>query len=193
MACTVFFEVLAAEIHNSGHLSVDGIEAELFVVARLPAASCLNWQRQLEGLQEPRLVIIEVSDAIHRYSALSGRRVKTVHWVLRDELRWHTSSTHWVNNIKKIPTLLRVRGGLSGVLRGDDSLRFSEVELRDELLLEISLLVRLRVAVSWRKDSINSVGSLCPSLRGSCRCLCLRSLDMTCDSGTPNTCGAISV
>lgn len=76
----MFFEVLAAEIHDSGHLSVDGIEAELFVVALLPVASCLNRQRQLEGLQEPRLVIIEVSDAIHRYSALSGRCVKTAHW-----------------------------------------------------------------------------------------------------------------
>lgn len=101
MACTVFFEVLAAEIHDSWHLSVDGIEAELFVVALLPVAGCLNWQRQLEGLQEPRLVIIEVSDAIHRYSALSSRRVNTVHWAPRNELLSHASSTHRVNDLEK--------------------------------------------------------------------------------------------
>lgn len=76
--CTVFFQVLAAEIHYPGHLSVNRVEAELFVTALLPVASCLYWQRQLEGLQEPRLVIIKVSDAINRYPALSSRWVTTM-------------------------------------------------------------------------------------------------------------------
>lgn len=76
--CTVFFQVLAAEIHYSGYLSVNRVKAELFVVALLPVASCLYWQRQLEGLQEPRLVIIKVSDAIHRHSTLSSRWVTTI-------------------------------------------------------------------------------------------------------------------
>lgn len=64
--------MLAAEIHHSGHLSVDGVQAELFVSALLPAAG-LHGQRQLEGLQELRLVVIEVGDAIHGHSALSKR------------------------------------------------------------------------------------------------------------------------
>lgn len=69
---TIFFQVLAAEIHYPGHLSVDGVKAELFVVVLLPVSSRLFWQRQLEGLQEPRLVIIKVSDAIHGHPALSS-------------------------------------------------------------------------------------------------------------------------
>ncbi len=91
------------------------------------------------------------------------------------------------------PTLLRVRGAASGVLGRGDSLGVSEVELRDELLLENSLLALLKLEVRWRKDSINSVGSLCSPRGGSCRCLCARSLDMTCDSGMPNTWGIVSV
>lgn len=74
----MFFDVLAAEIHYSGHLSVNWVEAELLVMAFLPVSSCLYWQRQLEGLQKARLVIIKVSDAIHRYSTLSSSRVTTV-------------------------------------------------------------------------------------------------------------------
>lgn len=97
------------------------------------------------------------------------------------------------NHVPEKPTLLHVRGAMSGVLRRGDSLGVSEVELRDELLLKNSVLALLKLEVSWRKDSINSVGSLCPSRRGSCRCLCLRSLDMTCDSGMPNTWGISSV
>lgn len=201
----MFFEVLAAEIHDSGHLSVNWVEAELFVMALLPVASCLYWQRQLEGLQEPRLVIVKVSDAIHRHAALSSRKVKTVQWVLSDKLWLHHPPTAWTSKTKEItnsqrnlciityiPTLLRVRGATYGVLSRGDSLGVSDVELRDELLLESSLLASLKLEVRWRKDSINSVGSLCPSLWGSCRCLCVRSLDMTCDSGMPNTWGVTS-
>lgn len=70
--------MLATEIHCPGHLSVNRVKAELFVMALLPVASYLFWQRQLEGLQEPRLVIIKVSDAIHRHSTLSGRWVTTM-------------------------------------------------------------------------------------------------------------------
>lgn len=73
------------------------------------------------------------------------------------------------------------------------SLGVSKVELRDVLLLKNSLLALLKLEVSWRKDSISSVGSLCPSRRGSCRCLCLRSLAITCNSGMPNTWGISSV
>lgn len=41
------------------------------------------------------------------------------------------------------PTRLRVRGAMSGVLGSGDSLRVSEVELSEELLLESSLLALL--------------------------------------------------
>lgn len=92
------------------------------------------------------------------------------------------------------PTLLRVRGAAIGVLSRGDSLGVSEVELKDELLLDsCSLLALLELLVRWRKDSINSVGSLCSSRGGSCRCLCVWSLDMTCDSGMPNAWGIVSV
>lgn len=56
--CTVFLQMLAAEIHHPGHLSVDRVEAELLVVVLFTVAACLRWQRELKGLQEPRLVII---------------------------------------------------------------------------------------------------------------------------------------
>lgn len=79
--CTVYFQVLAAEIHYPWHLSVNRVKAELFVVVLLPAAGRLIWQRQLEGLQEPRLVIIKVSDAIHRHTTLSSRWVTAVYTV----------------------------------------------------------------------------------------------------------------
>lgn len=69
------------------------------------------------------------------------------------------------------PTLLRVRGVVSSVQTRGDSLGVSGVELRDELLLESSLLAFLKLEVRWRKESISSVGSLCPSRGGSCRCL----------------------
>lgn len=65
--------MLAAEIHHSGHLSIDGVQAELFVSPLLPAAGRLHGQRQLEGLQELRLVVIQVGDAIHGHAALSEK------------------------------------------------------------------------------------------------------------------------
>lgn len=65
--------MLAAEIHCPGHLSVDWVKAELLVTALLPVAKSLLWQRQLESLQELRLVIIKVCDAIYRHSTLSGQ------------------------------------------------------------------------------------------------------------------------
>lgn len=89
------------------------------------------------------------------------------------------------------PTLLRVRGAASAALIRGDSLGASP-ELREELLLENSLLALLKLEVRWRKDSMSSVGSLWPSHWGSWRCFSARSLDMTCDSGTPNTRGTTS-
>lgn len=91
------------------------------------------------------------------------------------------------------PTLLCVLGAVSAVPGRGDSLGVSEVELSDELLLESSLLALLKLDVRWRKDSINSLGSLCSPRKGSWRCLCVRSLDMTCDSGIPNAWGTVSV
>lgn len=89
------------------------------------------------------------------------------------------------------PTLLRVRGAASAALIRGDSLGASP-ELREELLLENSLLALLKLEVRWRKDSMSSVGSLWPSHWGSWRCFSARSLDMTCDSGTPNARGVTS-
>lgn len=60
-------------------------------------------------------------------------------------------------------TLLRARGAASGVLGDVDSLAVSEVELREELLLDSSLLVDLLVA-NCRMDDTRSDGSLCSSL-----------------------------
>lgn len=105
----------------------------------------------------------------------------------------HFSLLHY-NSITSLltvkPTLLHVRGAVPGRA---DSLGVSEVELRDEVLLENSLFALLTLEVRRRKDSINSVGSLCSSRWASCRCLCVRSLEMTCDSGMPNTWGVVSV
>ena len=69
--CTIFFQVLAAEIHYPRHLPVNGVEAELFVLVLLPAAGRLVRPGELESLQQPRLVVIQVGDAIHRHSTLS--------------------------------------------------------------------------------------------------------------------------
>lgn len=73
--CTIFFQMLTAEIHNPWHLPVNRVKAELFVLVLLPFASCLVWQGELKSLQKPRLVVIEVSNAVHRHSTLSSRWV----------------------------------------------------------------------------------------------------------------------
>lgn len=126
--------------------------------------------------------------------------LKSVHYWLITQKRHQVSKcnqTHSLllyNSVWRLPTakltLLRIRGAVPG---RDDSLGVSEVELRDDVLLENSLLAPLTLEVRWRKDSINSVGSLCSSRWASCRCLCVRSLEMTCDSGMPNTWGMVSV
>lgn len=90
-------------------------------------------------------------------------------------------------------TLLRVLGAASGAGANGDLLGLSELELRDELLLDSSLLARLNVEVKWRKDSTNSVGSQCCSCGASWRCLCVRSLQMTCASGMLKAWGVASV
>ncbi|MEQ2178376.1 hypothetical protein GOODEAATRI_013358 [Goodea atripinnis] len=76
---TLSQSVLAAEINYPWHLFVNRVKAELFVAGFLPVPGRLVWQRQLKGLQEPRLVIIKVSDAIHRHSTLSVIRVTTMY------------------------------------------------------------------------------------------------------------------
>lgn len=111
--CTVFLQVLAAEIHRPGHLSVNRVKAELFVTALLPVASCLFWQGQLEGLQEPRLVIIKVSDAIHRHSTLSSRRVTTTLSVTvashrTQRLGFNGRITHPVSDYPKVTNSQRI-------------------------------------------------------------------------------------
>lgn len=125
--------------------------------------------------------------------------IKRVHWVITQKchLVCKCNQIHSLllyNSMSSLatvkPTLLHVRGAVPG--RGD-SLGVSEVELRDDVLLENSLFALLTLEVRWRKDSINSVGSLCSSRWASCRCLCVRSLEMTCDSGMPNTWGIVSV
>lgn len=74
---TVLFEVLAAELHHAWNLSVNRVEAEFFVMFLLPAAGHFCRHREVQRLQEPRLVIVKVGDAIHRYSALQGK-IETV-------------------------------------------------------------------------------------------------------------------
>lgn len=68
--CTMFLQVQAAALHYPGHLSKDVVEAEILVPLLLLVAGCLGWQGQLQGLQQTRLVVIQVSDAIHRHSSL---------------------------------------------------------------------------------------------------------------------------
>lgn len=65
--------MLAAEVNHPRHLSVNGVKAELLVLLLLLVGGGVIWERQLKGLQEPRLVIIKICDAIHRYPALSNR------------------------------------------------------------------------------------------------------------------------
>lgn len=87
-------------------------------------------------------------------------------------------------------TRLRARGAASGVFGEVDSLGVSEEELTDELLLESSLLGRL--VANCRMEDTRSPTSRCPSLWASCRCLCVRSLAITCDSDMPKACGTNS-
>lgn len=84
-------------------------------------------------------------------------------------------------------TLRLTRGAGSGVLGDTDSFGVSEVELRDELLLESSLFCRL--FPNGRRKDPNSDASFCSSLCKSCFSLYARSLAMTWDKGIPNACG----
>ena len=67
---TVLLQVLAAPVHHARDLLVHGVQAQLPVL--LPAAGGLGGQGQLKGLQDPRLAVVQVRDAVHRHAALSG-------------------------------------------------------------------------------------------------------------------------
>lgn len=84
-------------------------------------------------------------------------------------------------------TLLLTRGAGSGVLGDVDSFGVSEVELRDELLLESSLFCLL--FPNGRREDTKSDASFCSSLCKSCFSLYARSLAITWDKGIPNACG----
>lgn len=84
-------------------------------------------------------------------------------------------------------TLLLARGAGSGVFGDVDSFGVSEVELRDELLLESSLFCFL--FPNGRSEDTKSDASFCSSLCKSCFSLYARSLAMTWDKGIPNACG----
>jgi hypothetical protein len=85
-------------------------------------------------------------------------------------------------------TLLLARGAGSGVFGDVDSFGVSEVELRDELLLESSLFCFL-FPNGRREDTKSDDASFCSSLCKSCFSLYARSLAMTWDKGIPNACG----
>lgn len=68
-----------------------------------------------------------------------------------------------------------------------DSFGVSEVELRDELLLESSLFCLL--LPKGKSDVTNSETSLCSSLWISCFNLYTRSFAITCDKGIPKAWG----
>lgn len=65
-----------------------------------------------------------------------------------------TASSTLINFAKLYLTLLRARGAASGVLGDVDSLAVSDVELKEELLLDSSLLDGLLVA-NCRTDYYN--------------------------------------
>ena len=88
-------------------------------------------------------------------------------------------------------TLLLTRGAGSGVLGDVDSFGVSEVELRDELLLESSLFCLL--FPNGRREDTKSDASFCSSLCKSCFSLYARALAITWDKGMPNDCGLNSV
>ena len=79
------------------------------------------------------------------------------------------------------------------MLGEDSSLGVSEVELREELLLDSSFTSLLEVEVRWKKDVTRSLGSQGSSCWGSRRCFSSRSLAITWDRGMPNAWGAESV
>lgn len=62
---TVFFDVLAAAVDHPGHLAVDGIEAQPFVPVLLLLARRLGRQRELQGLEQAGLVVVQVRDGVH--------------------------------------------------------------------------------------------------------------------------------
>lgn len=61
-------DVIAAPLQDSGHLSVDGVEAELGLgpaLGRRLLQLQLSRVRELQRLQQARLTLHEVRDAVH--------------------------------------------------------------------------------------------------------------------------------
>lgn len=71
---TIFLDVLTAAVNHPGDLPVDGIEAQPLVPVLLLLVRCFSWQGQLQRLQEAGLVVVQVSDGVHRHSSLWGRK-----------------------------------------------------------------------------------------------------------------------
>lgn len=69
-ALTIFLQVLAAAVQHTRHLSVDGVQAELRVAHLLLLAGRLHGHGQLQSLQQTRVTVVQVSDAVHRHAAL---------------------------------------------------------------------------------------------------------------------------
>jgi len=131
-ALTVFLNVLAAAVHHPGHLAVDGVEAQPFVPVLLILIRRLERQRELQGLEEAGLVVVQVRDGVHRHGAL---RVNRAFFSVQTGLAPGFKSIRFVRL-----TLRRARGGASGVLGDVDSLAVSDVELKEELLLDNSFV-----------------------------------------------------
>lgn len=59
---TIFLDVLTAAVHHSGHLTVNGIEAQPFVPVLLLFTWRFSRQRELQCLEKAGLVVIQVCD-----------------------------------------------------------------------------------------------------------------------------------
>lgn len=137
--------MLTAAVDHPGHLTVDGIEAQPFVPVLLLFAWCFGRQWELQRLQQAGLIVIQVCDGVHWHATLDV--IGNV-GLIQVQLPYNL---YILQNSVSL-TLLRARGAASGVL-GDDSLAVSDVELKEELLLDSSLLDD-RFVANYRIDGI---------------------------------------
>lgn len=62
--------MLTAAVDHSGHLAVDGVEAQPLVPVLLLFVGRFGRQGELQGLEQARLVVVQVRDGVHRHGSL---------------------------------------------------------------------------------------------------------------------------
>lgn len=75
---TVFLDVLTAAVDHPGHLAVDGIEAQPLVPMLLLLTRRVGRQRELQRLEQARLVVVQVGDGVHRHAPLEDEGLHSI-------------------------------------------------------------------------------------------------------------------